>query len=227
MVLLAAPKNAQTRKAKGILIEFIVTAVGISLSGVLAPGPITAATLAAGIRNRHAGLLIATGHMAIELPSIVLLVIGLGDYLESTRVQTGIGLAGGAFLLLMGIQLLLSLRQSQDGSENPARRPFWTGVLLTATSPYFWIWGATVGLTLTTQALQFGALALVLFAVIHWTFDLGWLEVLSQAGFKGSQVFGDRSRQLVSLLCAVMLIGFGIKFLCEASTGLPPIHAAL
>jgi len=25
----------------------------------------------------------------------------------------------------------------------------------------------------------------------------------------------------------VMLIGFGIKFLCEASTGLPPIHAAL
>jgi len=24
-----------------------------------------------------------------------------------------------------------------------------------------------------------------------------------------------------------MLIGFGIKFLCEASTGLPPIHAAL
>jgi len=24
-----------------------------------------------------------------------------------------------------------------------------------------------------------------------------------------------------------MLIGFGIKFLCDASTSLPPIHAAL
>ncbi len=209
------------------MIEFIITAVGISLSGVLAPGPITAATLAAGMRNRHAGLLIALGHIAIELPTIVLLVIGLGDYLQSPRVQTGIGLAGGVFLLFMGVQLLLSLRRPLDESDDGAvQRPFWTGLLLTATSPYFWIWGAAVGLRLTSQALEFGILALVLFALIHWSLDLGWLEVLSQAGHKGSEVFGERSRQVVSLACAVMLLGFGLKFLCDAGIGLtPPAHA--
>jgi hypothetical protein len=37
------------------VIGFILTIVGISLSGVMAPGPITAATLAAGERNRNAG----------------------------------------------------------------------------------------------------------------------------------------------------------------------------
>lgn len=210
------------------MVEFILTAVGISLSGVLAPGPITAATLAAGIRNRHAGLVIALGHMAIELPAIVLLVIGLGAHLESPHVRAAIGAAGGAFLLLMGFQLLLSLRQSQEGADTPAgRRPFWTGALLTATSPYFWVWGATVGLTLTSQAIRFGLLALALFALIHWVCDLGWLEILSLAGFQGSRVFGQKSQQFVSAVCAVMLLGFGLKFLYDAGAGLSSLQAAM
>lgn len=50
---------------------FILTVVGSSLSGVMAPGPITAATLAAGERNRHAGTWICIGHIAVELPLIL------------------------------------------------------------------------------------------------------------------------------------------------------------
>lgn len=199
------------------MVTFILTGVGISLSGVLAPGPITAATLAAGTRSRHAGLLIALGHIAVELPAIVFLLLGLGTLLESPGVRASIGLAGGAFLLLMGLQLLLSLRSAQEDSQRPAERhPFWTGALLTATSPYFWLWAATVGLTLTTQALEFGLAVLVLLASLHWLCDLGWLEVLSQAGFKGSQRFGERGQRFVWAVCAIMLFGFGLKFLFDA-----------
>jgi threonine/homoserine/homoserine lactone efflux protein len=203
------------------LVGFICTAFVISLSGVLAPGPITAATLAAGTRTRHAGLLIALGHLAVELPAIVLLMVGLGSRLQSPGVRAGIGLAGGAFLLLMGFQLLRSLRSPQDNLDGSAQRhPFWTGALLTVTSPYFWIWGATVGLTLVTQAIEIGLLALVLFALVHWLCDLGWLEILSQAGFKGLQVFGQRGQRVVDAVCAVMLLGFGCKFLYDAGIGL-------
>jgi len=199
------------------LVTFILSGVGISLSGVLAPGPITAAALAAGTRSRHAGLLIALGHIAVELPSIVFLLLGLGTLLESPGVRASIGLAGGAFLLLMGFQLLLSLRSAQDDSKGPAqRRPFWTGALLTATSPYFWLWAATVGLTLTTQALDFGLAVLALLASLHWLCDLVWLEVLSQAGFKGSQRFGQRGQRFVWAVCAIMLFAFGMKFLYDA-----------
>ncbi len=203
---------------------FVLTAVGISLSGVLAPGPITAATLAAGIRSRHAGLLIALGHMALEFPSILLLVIGLGAYLEYASVRAALGLGGGAFLLLMGIQLLLSLRRTQDCPDAPVQRhPFWIGVILTGTSPYFWFWGATVGLNLTSQAMEFGLVAVALFALIHWTCDLGWLEVLSLAGFKGSEIFGQRSQQIVSAVCAVMLLGFGLMFIWDARKDLSSV----
>lgn len=205
------------------MVTFILTGVGVSLSGVLAPGPITAATLAAGTRSRHAGLLIALGHIAVELPSVLLLLLGLGKLLELPGVRATIGLAGGVFLLLMGLQLLVSLRGRQGDSQDSARRhPFWTGALLTATSPYFWLWAATVGLTLTNQALEFGLAVLVLFASLHWLCDLGWLEVLSQAGFKGSQLFGERGQRFVWILCAIMLFGFGLKFLCNAGMELSP-----
>ncbi|MGA2033552.1 MAG: LysE family transporter [Thermoguttaceae bacterium] len=200
------------------LLTFIFTIVGISLSGVMAPGPITAATLAAGERNRHAGAWICIGHILVELPLIVLLATGLGIFLESKGIRAGIGLVGGVLLLLMGVQLLASLPKSEtEQSASVERHPFWIGVVLSGANPYFILWWATVGLTLTSQAIEFGILALVLFALVHWLCDLGWLEVLSFAGFKGSQALGDRSQKVISAICAVMLLGFGVKFVHDAA----------
>ncbi len=49
---------------------------------------------------------------------------------------------------------------------------------------------------------------------------LGWLEVLSFAGFKGSEAFGNRSQKAISAICAVMLLGFGVKFIYDAATAM-------
>ena len=205
------------------LLTFTLTIVGISLSGVMAPGPITAATLAAGARNRHAGAWICAGHILVELPIIVLLAAGLGTFLESKGIRAGIGLVGGLLLLLMGLQLLASLRRPEtDPTDSVQHHPFWVGIILSGANPYFVLWWATVGLTLTSQALDFSILALVLFALVHWMCDFGWLEVLSFAGFKGSQALGTRRQKAISLICAVMLLGFGVKFIYDEGMGLWP-----
>jgi threonine/homoserine/homoserine lactone efflux protein len=203
------------------MLAFFLSAITISLTGVMAPGPITAATLAAGARSRHAGALIALGHAAVEMPLILLLAAGIGAFLESPTVKAVIGLAGGTFLVLMGVQLLLSLRTCNAESEAAVqRRPFMTGVVLTGANPYFLVWWATVGLTLATQASGYGAAALIAFGIVHWLCDLVWLEVLSWAGFQGSQAFGLRSQKVISVICAVVLLGFGLQFLCEAGISL-------
>jgi threonine/homoserine/homoserine lactone efflux protein len=205
------------------MFAFLVSAVAISLSGVMAPGPITAATLAAGARSRHAGAFIALGHAVIEMPLILLLAAGVGTFLKSPEVKAGIGLVGGAVLVLMGAQLLLSLRKSQtDAQATVQRRPFMTGIVLTGANPYFLFWWATVGLTLAPHATEYGAAALIAFGVVHWLCDLGWLEVLSLAGFQGSQAFGLRSQKVISVICALVLFGFGLKFLYEAGVHLLP-----
>ena len=84
------------------LIQFLLTAIAISLTGVLAPGPITAATLAAGVRRPHAGALVALGHAAIEFPLMLVILAGAGTLFESETARIGIGLIGGIVLLLVG-----------------------------------------------------------------------------------------------------------------------------
>ncbi|NLX95353.1 MAG: LysE family transporter [Rhodopirellula sp.] len=200
------------------MLAFLFTAVAISLSGVMAPGPITAATLAAGSRSRHAGAMIALGHAVVEIPLILLLVAGLGTLLQSPAVRTAIGFAGGAFLTWMGVQLLLSLRSADAGLDGHVhRRPFVTGIVLTGANPYFLVWWATVGLALTSDALSFGIGALALFAIVHWLCDLGWLEMLSLAGHTGTERFGGSSQKAISAVCGVVLLGFGVKFLHDAA----------
>ncbi len=196
--------------------SFLLTAVGISLSGVMAPGPMTAATLAAGVRSRHAGALIALGHAAVEVPLMLLILAGAGAVFEIPSVKQGIGLAGGAFLLFMGCQLLCAVRKAgvmEDASDE--RHPFLTGVVLTAANPYFLIWWGVVGLSLATDAVSFGILAFVLFYVLHWLCDLIWLEFLSLASYTGTEVLGNRLQQVLLIVCGIMLLGFGAMFLMD------------
>jgi len=210
------------------MLAFLLSTVAISLSGVMAPGPITAATLAAGARSRHAGALVALGHAVIEMPLILLLSAGIGSFLESSTARAGIGLAGGAVLLVMGVQLLLSVRNpTADQEVSVQRHPLVIGVVLTAANPYFLVWWATVGLALATRAMTFGAPMLGLFAIVHWLCDLGWLEVLSVAGFKGSEAFGSRVQTVVSAVCGLVLLGFGAKFLYDAGEGILAVMAVV
>ncbi len=202
------------------MLEFFFVAVGISLSGVMAPGPITAATLASGTQHRHAGVMVALGHALVEVPFIALLGIGVTGLLDSSAVRMGIGIAGGVALLLMGLQLLLSLRKQGDNAEASIQRhPLMIGVILTAANPYFLLWWVTVGLALITQAMTFGVVVLALFVVAHWLCDLGWLEVLSVVGHKGSEMYGRRAQLAISTICGILLIGFGVKLLFQAGFG--------
>ena len=78
-----------------------------------------------------------------------------GTFLEFKGVRGGIGLAGGVLLLLMGVELLASLRRWEIGSTTPIQRhPLWTGIVLSGANPHFILWWATVGLTLTGQAME-------------------------------------------------------------------------
>ena len=201
------------------LIGFLFQAVVVSLSGVMAPGPVTAVTLAAGTRSRHAGALIAVGHGIVEFPLMLLIMAGMGTLFRSKSVIIGIGFVGGGFLLLMGAQILAGLSRRTDPTDKYAgKSPVWIGIILTGGNPYFLLWWATVGLALTTRALQFGPRTFALFAVIHWLCDLIWLEALSWASFKGARILGPKSQRIVLAVCSLALILIGLTFLYDAGS---------
>lgn len=200
---------------------FLLSAVTISLTGVMGPGPITAATLAAGARHRHAGLTMAVGHGIVELPLLLLIVAGLGRFFQIEGVKIAIGLVGGGFLIVLGLQMLRDVRKpAAQAAPVTGRSTLVTGILLTAGNPYFLLWWATVGLALATQASQLGLLAFALFGVVHWCCDLVWLEILSQTSYRGARVFSEKSQRIVLGVCGVALLFFAAKFLLDASAKL-------
>jgi threonine/homoserine/homoserine lactone efflux protein len=199
------------------LIFFLAKVVGISLSGVMAPGPITAATVAMGTKSLYAGPLIAIGHGIIEFPLMVLIILGMGKFLKSTKAKMIIGLAGGAFLLFMAIQMLMTLGVTNNPQTTAMNSsPILTGVILSASNPYFLLWWATVGLRLATDASRLGILVFSLFAVVHWLCDFIWLGALSWASFKGTGLFGPSSQLILLVICSLVLLIFGLFFIYKA-----------
>jgi threonine/homoserine/homoserine lactone efflux protein len=199
---------------------FLLKAIIISLSGVMAPGAVTAATIAQGTRNRWAGLLISVGHGIVEMPLICLLMLGLGLVFELDPVKIAIGLLGGGFLLWMGTDILRHRPINADTPETVfSKGSLTTGIVLSATNPYFLLWWATVGLNLAVGASELGTTALILFAIVHWLCDVVWLSILSFSAFythKGAGLFSNHIQKAILGCCGIALLIFGGKFIWDA-----------
>jgi threonine/homoserine/homoserine lactone efflux protein len=198
------------------LLFFLIQVFVISLSGAMSPGPVTTAAIAMGARSRYAGLALAIGHAILEFPVMLLIILGMDKLLKSNAVQITIGLAGGMLLMIMASQTLKNLTKPQKQDVPAKHKPVLTGLILSAGNPYFLIWWATIGLALATTAGSFGVWAFALFALTHWLTDLIWLQVLSYASFKGTNLLRPKSQRIVLLICSIALLLFGLFFIYKA-----------
>jgi threonine/homoserine/homoserine lactone efflux protein len=200
-----------------MLAVFLLKAIGVSLSGVMAPGAVTAATVAQGARRRWAGPLMAVGHGIVEIPLIFLIMLGLGVLFQAVWFKIVVGCFGGAFLVWMGIGMWRDAGQADASPDKAvATGPLMTGMILSISNPYFLLWWATVGLNLTIEARGLGWGVFLLFALVHWLCDFTWLTILSFGAFHGTDIFGPRVQRIVLQVCSVALIAFGILFAYRA-----------
>jgi threonine/homoserine/homoserine lactone efflux protein len=197
--------------------SFLLQTIVISLTGVMAPGAVTAATLACGSRNRWAGVQIAIGHGLVEIPLIFLLILGLGTVLKMDAAKIIIGIIGGLFLVYLGIMTLREPVSSDGDTKSRTGGPVLTGLVLSATNPYFLFWWATVGLNLALQARDLGAWAIVIFAAVHWSCDFLWLTILSMAAFHGTTILSPKIQKWILAFCGAAMAAFGLKFLYDAA----------
>lgn len=182
----------------------------------MAPGAVTAATIAHGSKNPNAGAAISVGHGIIEFPLIIFIMLGLGKVLASNPAQITIGIIGGIFMIFIAATMLNEIRNPHTQTANNSKGPLLTGILLTASNPYFLIWWASVGLNLTISARKIGIVAFILFAITHWLCDLVWLWILSWASYKGTALLGPRNQKYILAACALVLILFSMKFIYDA-----------
>jgi len=198
---------------------FLLSAVGISLTGVMLPGPMTAATIVKGYSDKHAGAWIAAGHAIIEIPLIAIIAaiyFGSGHFISSPQVEKVIYLVGGLMLLYLGFRMFRATGEAPGAVGGLPASSLLTGIVITGTNPAFYIWWATAGAVLVTGAAKFGLAGVILLTVVHLPCDLAWSEFLSVGTFESRRWWTQKVRRIVFSVCAFILAGFGVWFCLSA-----------
>lgn len=199
------------------LLAFLCEAVLISLSGVMAPGPVTAVAIGKGSESPYAGALVSIGHGVVELPLMIALFYGFGYLLVFPYVTAVIGFLGGVVLIIMAVGMLRSINWVVVGPVQVFRSSVMCGVLLTIGNPYFFVWWVTVGASLILRSAGFGVSAFFVFAVCHWLCDFAWCYFLSALSFRGGRFFGQSFQKIVFAVCGAFLLFVGCKFVADAA----------
>jgi len=199
---------------------FLAIVAFISLSGVIMPGPVFAATISKGYKDGRAGLKIAAGHAAIEIPLIVAIFFGLGVFLENRVVLLGIGVLGGALLIYLGGEMIRKRKEMITQGTDTPYGSFAAGVVTTAANPYFFLWWATVGATLIAGAAEFGRVMLPLFALVHIGCDFAWEHLVAFSIFRTKGLWDERKHHFLFLTAGVLMLAFGLYFILSSMLNL-------
>lgn len=192
---------------------FLLSAILISLSGVMSPGPLFAVTIAKASREKNAGILISLGHGVVEFPLMFLIYFGFAWVFTSDFTQKAIGLVGGALMIYLGFRMLKTQRETEEKSSYFKYGSIASGILATVGNPYFLLWWATIGAFLVMNAAFFGLIGFSIFAVIHWSCDLVWNIFVSLMVFKSRRFWTKRVHEIVFGFCFIILTGFGAWFI--------------
>lgn len=201
------------------ILLFLTETILISLTGVMAPGPVTTVVVGKGSQSPHAGALVAIGHGIVEFPLMVAVFFGIGRLLDAPCVQGVIAVVGGLFLLAMGVGMIRGAGEVSVDAGNDGRSPVVAGIVMSIANPYFLAWWATIGAALILRSLEFGLLGFAAFAIAHWLCDFIWDYFLSALSFKGGQFFGLAFQKGVFVVCGALLLIFGTRLMLEGARG--------
>ncbi len=200
------------------IIEFAVLVIVISASGVMAPGPLFAATVSYGLRGgARAGFKMAVGHTIVELPLVILLGIGVFSLEIFPEFMTIISIFGSIKLYVFAtIQIRTIFVKKELVLSNPKQGPLITGIALSALNPFFIIWWLAIGFKLISDAMLMWSFAGILIVfVFHIWMDFAWLGTVSFLASKSSKILSNKNYKIVMVGLSIMLIYFGIIFLVD------------
>ncbi len=195
---------------------FLASVMLISLSGVLMPGPLFAVTIQKSSKSKIAGALIALGHGIVEFPLMFAIFFVLSQFEIPTAVQVAVGIVGGFFMVLMGVQAFWNRNKPQNGSVPLKRDSILAGVYTTAVNAGFILWWLTIGTALILNAQLFGVLGFSVFAGVHWFCDFAWYAAVGLLIFSSQRFWTDRTRLAITLFCVAVFVGFGLYFMGSA-----------
>jgi threonine/homoserine/homoserine lactone efflux protein len=202
------------------MFPLLLKVMTISASGAFAPGPLTTAIAAAGLKKGwRAGVDASLGHTVVELPLVLILSAGVAAIFKNRAAMISIGFLGAVFLLLFGfftirdaIRVKTVQPETKTGGTDTRKHtlsPFVTGAVLSALNPYFIAWWVGIGTPLISEAMErAGLLGVGMIYIAHVWLDYVWLTFIASIASLG------RGRavliRIIPMILGLLVIYFGV-----------------
>lgn len=195
---------------------------GVGFSGALMPGPLLTVNIAETTKKGFwTGPILIVGHALAEIAVVVALMFGLTEVMNSPKVVSFIGIAGGAALILMGgmmgsdiLRKKITIDLNQSGSSSGLL--IGKGITASLSNPYWFVWWATVGSAFLTKSFSHGPIGPVVFYFGHIMSDLVWYSLVSFLISIGKKLLVGKPYYILLSICALFLIYIGVTFIIDA-----------
>jgi threonine/homoserine/homoserine lactone efflux protein len=195
--------------------------LGIALGA--APGPVQLLILSESAKGGLArGLRVMLGANGVTVVILLALALGLSAFEPSEVVLRVLKVAGGTFLVALGVIELRSLARHDPDQPlpPPVGRPTVRGVMLVLLNPGAWIFFATTGGAIIAQATTEGGRP----AGVVTAFALGIGVSCSDLTFTmlgsgGRRLVGDRGVHVIRGVLSVALVALGLWFVWSGIDG--------
>jgi threonine/homoserine/homoserine lactone efflux protein len=200
------------------MLDLIALTIIISASGALSPGPLTVATVAVSLkRNWKVGVLAALGHMTVEIPYIIILILiyeQIKIFLQNFIVKV-LFLTFILIFILMFAFFIIRESLSKVKIEMKIEKiyhPFLIGVIFSILNPYFLLWWVTVGFVLIKIIIESGNLLLffIVMYIAHVWLDYAWLTGLASVASLSTNFLGSKGHRIIMFCLGVFLIYLAI-----------------
>ena len=196
------------------MLALLLSVILVSFAGAVTPGPILAVTIAKGCKSPWAGFQIALAHIIIDISVIFLIYFGFSQFFQNSIVQIILSILGGALIILVGIKMFRTRSAIANERKDLRYSPFVLGALTTIFNPMFLLWWATIGSMFIMRLREFGIMGLIAFIFAVEIPNLIWYPLASIMAYKTSSLpWGHKFQKWLFIVCAIVLIGFGIWFM--------------
>ena len=216
--------------------EILVAWFALSLTGALAPGPLTAAVVMQSSKHgRLHGIMPMVGHAIVEVGIIAIIIISVETLtLSPLMISAMIGF-GGIVIILFGFLALKDYRYTEDMHVKETEKTTTSSIIEATTqgaavsilSPYFLLWWFGVGLanvTMLVGTLQVGVGTVFLAGVLIYFTHISTDFIYGAALTVGTDVATKKATigdiNWVSIFIGIVQIALGLWFIILAIPGL-------
>lgn len=203
---------------KRLNIQLLLSYIALGLTLAAPIGPVNSVRLDKGIKNGfwHAWI-VGFGSMLADALFMLLIYIGLVNFLNIPIVQIFLWLFGAIILTYSGIESIMSAKRVSlsyySRRKDSLLRSFLVGFLMSITSPLsilFWlgIYGSILAKTVTT----YGASHLLLYSSMIFVGLMLWDLFVASLTTGLRRYLNEGMLMVISVISGASLVGFGVYF---------------